>query len=59
MGAGFDAGAGLLDVVLAGAEDELAAAGAAVLSGAAAVSFFSPLAEAAFSPSVGGFILSE
>ena len=52
--------AGALDVVLACVEvDVPAGAGAAGLAGVPVVSFFSPLAEAGFSPSVGGFNLSE
>ncbi|HLZ33423.1 MAG TPA: hypothetical protein VKP13_05375 [Nitrospira sp.] len=51
--------AGLLDVVLAGAAGGLDAVAAGVLAGLAVASFFSPLAGALFSPSVGGFILSE
>jgi hypothetical protein len=50
----------VLDVVLAGAGVEPpAGAGTAGLAGGLVVSFFSPLVEAGFSPSVGGFILSE
>jgi len=62
--AGLVAGAGLLD---AGAVAALAAVAAGVLAGAGvagaaggvAGSFFSPLPVSFFSPSVGGFILSE